>query len=58
MPELETGQSTKKNLSAAQHHIFAEMFYKDRFVDGIPLDELSKHVRKSKSYKKTTKRMK
>ncbi|MCA1011791.1 hypothetical protein [Halobacillus halophilus] len=58
MPELETGQGMRKHLSAAQHRIFAEMFDKDRFVDGIPLDELSKHVRKSKSYKKTTKRMK
>lgn len=31
---------------------FAEMLYKDSFVDGIPLDELGKDLRKMKRYRK------
>ncbi|WP_446852816.1 hypothetical protein [Halobacillus faecis] len=31
---------------------FAEMLYKDSFVDGIPLDELGKDLRRMKRYRK------
>ncbi|WP_156112691.1 hypothetical protein [Halobacillus sp. BBL2006] len=55
MPELEAGHTVKRK-PLAHEHAFAEMFDKDRFDDGIPLDELGKHLRKTKSYKKLRKR--
>ncbi len=38
--------------SSVNHEKFAEMFYKDSFVDGIPLDELGKDLRRMKRYRK------
>ncbi|MFQ3546514.1 hypothetical protein Q7A53_20720 [Halobacillus rhizosphaerae] len=49
LPEVETGKRVKK-LPFVHEHAFAEMFDKDRFDDGIPLEELSKHLRRSKTY--------
>ncbi|REJ09862.1 MULTISPECIES: hypothetical protein [Halobacillus] len=31
---------------------FADMLFKDSFVDGIPLDELGKDLRRMKRYRK------
>ncbi|UOQ44802.1 hypothetical protein MUN89_02280 [Halobacillus salinarum] len=51
MSEVETGQRIQKP-PLAHEHTFAEMFDKDRFDDGIPLEELSRHLRRTKSYKR------
>ncbi|GEN53168.1 hypothetical protein HFA01_14300 [Halobacillus faecis] len=38
--------------SSVNDEKFAEMLYKDSFVDGIPLDELGKDLRRMKRYRK------
>lgn len=49
MPELEASQRDRMPLD--RDRTFDEMFERDRFVDGIPLDELQKHLRRTKTMK-------
>ncbi|MBA2174788.1 hypothetical protein H0266_07780 [Halobacillus locisalis] len=49
MPELEASQRDPMPLDSDR--TFDEMFERDRFVDGIPLDELQKHLRRTKTMK-------
>ncbi|WP_226582210.1 hypothetical protein [Halobacillus litoralis] len=50
--EIQKSQQKKKRPSA-QEEEFADLFLKDRFVDGIPLDELGRHLKRTKRYKKS-----
>lgn len=56
MPEVKSSQHSQPLLE--KNPAFDEMFRRDRFVDGIPLDELQKHLRRTKTlkdlYKKKT----
>ncbi|WP_158290532.1 hypothetical protein [Halobacillus salinus] len=49
MPELKTSQASRSPLE--RNPAFDEMIRRDCFVDGIPLDELQKHLRQTKSHK-------
>ncbi|SFK10252.1 hypothetical protein SAMN04487936_107114 [Halobacillus dabanensis] len=51
MAEIRANQKIRRHLFVDEES-FADLFHKDRFVDGIPLDELSRHLRKTKKYGK------
>ncbi|MGP4059605.1 hypothetical protein [Halobacillus litoralis] len=55
--KIQGSQQVKKRPSVYDEG-FAEMFDKDRFVDGIPLDELGRHLRRTKKYGKLNRRQK
>ncbi|MBH0230291.1 hypothetical protein LCL89_12420 [Halobacillus yeomjeoni] len=55
MPEFKAGQSVRQKPLTHEHQ-FADLFAREGFfLDGIPLDELRKHVRSTKKYRKAKK---
>ncbi|MCA0972279.1 hypothetical protein LCM20_16845 [Halobacillus litoralis] len=56
MTELKTSERSSQPFE--MDRAFEEMFRRDRFVDGIPLDELQKHLRRTKTMKEYFKRRK